>query len=223
MIEQKRFGKLHKTNGVQECGTFQLEIPCAVENLNLPSPELLTYYKNYEARILWLDSDVTIDTLELARNILLWNMEDAAVEPEMRKPIRLMIHSSGGDLEVNNSLISIITLSKTPVWSINTGVAASAAAYISMACHRRYALPGSTYLLHAGSAENVSGTFSQVISFVEDYQAKVDNLFEYILRHSNITREMLEHNFVGEWYMDADEAVKYGVADEIVTDIDMIL
>lgn len=47
-----------------------VEIPKSLENMQLPSPELLTYYKDLENRILWLDDEVNSYTMEFVKLIL---------------------------------------------------------------------------------------------------------------------------------------------------------
>ena len=98
---------------------LSISIPSSVENLQLPSPELVTYYKNLENRVLWLDSDVDDTWLEFIRNILNWNAEDKGKSIEERKPIRLMLFSYGGDLDMNNAFIDVIRSSKTPIWAVS--------------------------------------------------------------------------------------------------------
>ena len=39
---------------------LDIAIPQSVENLQLPNASLITYYKNLEKRILWLDSEENI-------------------------------------------------------------------------------------------------------------------------------------------------------------------
>ena len=41
-----------------EATYLDIAIPESVENLQLPNASLITYYKNLEKRILWLDSEV---------------------------------------------------------------------------------------------------------------------------------------------------------------------
>jgi hypothetical protein len=53
--------------------SIMLEIPKDVSNLQLPDPELLTYYKNLEDRVLWVDSEINEYSLEYARLIIQWN------------------------------------------------------------------------------------------------------------------------------------------------------
>lgn len=198
---------------------FGIELPESIANMILPAPELVMYYRNIENRILWLDSDVTVNWLEFERQIIDWNREDRDTPVEQRKPIRLMFFSNGGDLEVNNSFVSLVKLSKTPIIGINMGIANSAGCYIFMSCHKRYAMPGSQFLIHQGSANGLSGTFLQVSAYMDDYNRKMDALHKYILENTKISVEVLEQKMKGEWFVTADEAVSLGVCDKIVEDI----
>ena len=44
-------------------------IPENLENLQLPSPELLTYYRNLEDRVIWIDYGVDETILEVSKLI----------------------------------------------------------------------------------------------------------------------------------------------------------
>ena len=205
------------------CDEFTINIPGNVENLALPDPALLQYYIDQENRVVWLEGDVDESCVEIVKQIMKWNADDRGIERDARKPIRLCIFSNGGALDVNNALVDIIKLSETPVYGINIGVAASAACFIFMSCHKRYALKSAYFLLHQGGAENNGGTFAQVVAAVEDYQNKIEKLYNYILENSTISEEMLEERIYGVWYMSAVEAVQYGICDKIVTSIEEIL
>ena len=199
-----------------------IALPEDVENMSLPAPELVTYYRNLENRVIWLDSEVTDFALEFSRLILLWNQEDKGKPKEERKPIKLMICSYGGDLDINNSLISLIKLSKTPIYSYNMGYACSAGCFIFMSCHKRYAMPGSYFLLHKGDGE-FSGTYDQIAAEMDEYTRKIEELANFILAHSEIPANVLAENLGGEWYMSVEDALSYGVCDAIVSDIDEVV
>ena len=201
---------------------MEITIPMGLENMELPDPSLLTFYRNVEERTLWLDSDIDESTVEYGRFILQWNREDKGKPTEERKPIKIMFFSNGGDLDVNNSLIDIIKMSKTPVYGYNMGKACSAGCFIFMACHKRYAMPHSTFLLHKGSA-SFEGTFDEVASHMTEYQRSVDELCSYIMDNSKITKEKLDENIWSEWFVTAKEAVELGIADEIVKDIEDVI
>ena len=128
-----------------------IAIPESVENLQLPNASLITYYKNLEKRILWLDSEVDDYFLEYGKYILQWNQEDIGKPQSERTPIRLLFFSPGGSLDINNAMIDIIKKSKTKVIGVNMGIAQSAGAFIYLACHERLTMPKAGFLLHRGS------------------------------------------------------------------------
>lgn len=197
---------------------LMLNIPADVENLQLPNPELLTYYKNIKNRIFWIDGEIDDFSLEIARMILQWNKEDEGKEIKDRVPIKLFFFSPGGDLDVNNTLIDVIELSKTPIWGINMGQCASAAAFIYLSCHKRFMLPRSYFLFHQGSG-TFSGTFQEVCSQINDYQISIEELMDFMLKHTKYSEKEIEEKIIGEWYVRRDEALKKGVCDEVITNI----
>jgi ATP-dependent Clp protease protease subunit len=203
---------------------MQITIPQNLENLMLPSPELLTYYKNIEHRVIWLDSSVDDMWLEYEKQIIEWNREDKNVPIEERKPIKLMFFSYGGQIDINYSFIDLIQQSKTPIWGVNMGQACSAACFIFISCHKRLTMPRSSFLIHQGGVDGgFSGTYEQVVASIMEYQRQVSELGEYLLENTNITQQMLDEKFASEWYLTADEAVELGVADAIIDNIDEIL
>lgn len=106
---------------------LDIAIPQNAENLQLPDPSLLQFYKNYENRIIWIDDEITTMTLEYAKMIMQWNFEDKQknIPINERTKIKVVFFSPGGDLEVNNCLVDTISLSQTPVVGVNVGMAAS--------------------------------------------------------------------------------------------------
>lgn len=50
-----------------EATYLDIAIPSNVENLQLPDPTLLQFYKNYDDRIIWIDDEITTMTLEYAK------------------------------------------------------------------------------------------------------------------------------------------------------------
>lgn len=196
-------------------------IPKAIENCQLPDPELRNYYVDLEHRTFWLDEEVTPYLLELIKYIVRWNAEDAATPVEVRQPIRIYFFSPGGDLDINYALIDAIKLSKTPVIGINIGQCASAAAYIFLSCHKRYMLPHAYFILHQGSG-TLSGTFEQICAQMEDYQQQVEELASFVLEHTTYSEEAVAEKIVGEWYIRKDEALQNGVVHGVITDISML-
>lgn len=208
---------------MQDIQGMMIEIPQSVENMQLPSPELLTYYENLNNRILWLDEEVSAYTMEYVKQILRFNMLDKGKPVEEREPIKIMFASPGGSLDTCNCLIDTIRHSKTPVWGINICSAQSAACFIYLACNKRLCMPRATFLMHNGSAENITGTYEQVLAFVGEYQRQIEELAAYVEQATHIPAETVAANLASEWYITAEESVELGMTDEIIADIDMIL
>jgi len=201
---------------------LHIQIPEQIENLTLPNPMLLTFYKNLENRVLWLDSDVDENWLEFSKYIVMWNAEDKGKPKDERKPIKLFIYSLGGDLDVCNHLIDIIRLSETKVIGCNTQLCMSAGAFVYLACHERLTLPRAQFLLHSGSAEGISGTADQVAAYNAQYKKQVKLLKDYLVE-CGLPKKMVDTKMRGEWFLDANESVELGVAQRIIESLDEVI
>lgn len=199
-----------------------IQIPSEIENVQLPTPELLTFYKDKERRCLWIDDEINNLSLEICRLIIQWNREDENQPISNRTPIKLFFFSPGGDLDVNYTIIDTIKMSKTPVYGINMGSCCSAAAYIYLACHKRFMLPHSYFLFHQGSSQ-MSGTYGEIVAAMEAYQSQVNELSSFMKERTNYTLDEITDNIVGEWYVRKDEAIEKGVCHQIVDDMAILL
>ena len=200
---------------------IQIYVPESIENKQLPNPELLTYFSDLEDRIIWIDSEIDESTLLIVKQILAWNREDKEISIEERKPIKLYFFSPGGDLDVNNALIDVITFSKTPVWGINLNRCCSAAAFIFLSCHKRFMMPNAYFIFHQGSGA-FQGSFQEIQSQIEDYQEAVCQLTEFMLSRTSYSTEEVMEKIVGEWYVRKNEAIEKGVCDKVITSLEEI-
>lgn len=203
---------------------LDIAIPQNVENLQLPDPSLLQFYKNYDNRIIWIDDEITSMTLEYAKLIMQWNFEDKQknIPLEERTPIKVVFFSPGGDLEVNNCLVDTISLSKTKVIGINVGMAASSGCFIYLACHERYTFPTAEFLIHKGAGQ-FTGNYNDVVAAILNYQRQIEELGNFVLSRTKIPEDVFYENFENDWYLSASQAVEYGVADKIIKSLDEIL
>ena len=201
---------------------LKIAIPQDLENLLLPNPQLLTYYRDLDDRIIWIDYGVDESILEVSKIIMYFNKLDKDIPVEERKPIKILLYSYGGDGQACFSLLDVIALSKTPVFTYNMGVAMSAGLLILLAGHKRFCLKNSTALAHSGSG-GASGTFEQTEAQMKDYKRFVDTMRNYIIERTNIDAKTLNKYKSKEWYLYAEDQVKFGIVNEIIDDIDKIL
>ena len=196
-------------------------MPQGVENLRLPDPNLRDYYRDEEERIFWLNCEVEVCAEDLIKMILRCNKEDKGIPIESRKPIKIFIDSPGGDVIFMNSIISVMGISKTPIYTINYCTAYSAASLILAAGHKRYALPGSHVLLHNGYC-SYSGEVGQVESTKKYFDALSKKTTDWLLGKTKIDSKTYKKKASKDWYLKEHEALENGIINKIVTDLDEI-
>lgn len=209
--------------------SIDIVIPKSVENLHLPDPTLLHQYEDEEARRVYLegaigteDDPANDNSIGIIKKILRYNREDKGIPTDERKPIMLYVDSSGGDVTGTLVLCHIIMMSKTPVYTINMCTSFSAAGIILACGHKRYALKGSSVLIHSGSTY-LGGTREQADS-AKKFVDKSDKKFNEILfKKTKIDQKTYRSKAPKDWFLDDEECLKYGVIDKIVDDIDEIL
>lgn len=201
---------------------FELQLPeelTSMMNGGLPSPDMLNYYVDANERIFFINFDIDESLLEIERKILQYNRADKGIPVDERKPIKLFIYSYGGELDAMFSFIDVVALSKTPVWTINVGIAMSAALVMLLSGTKRFTLPHATALIHSGSG-GAQGTYEQSECAMANYKKQVAKMREYIMAHTTIDKKTMTKNQAKDWYLDADEQVKFGIVDKICDDVD---
>lgn len=188
----------------------------------LPPPGMVEFYRRLRNReIVW--NDVIGDGLiDVPLYIMKWNREDKDIPVEDRKPIKIFINSDGGSVNATLFTANVIALSKTPVITIGMGRAYSSGGLLLMAGHKRYIFETTSILIHDGSTGALGDT-GKVLDNLEFTKESENRTCSFILKHTKIPNDLLERNYRRDWFMFSDEAIKYGIADKIVTDIDEIL
>lgn len=151
--------------------------------------------------------------------IRFWNRVDdeANIPREEREPIKLYINSNGGALSGALKIIDAIKLSKTPVHTINTGMAYSAGFFIFITGEERYAYPNSSFLFHEGSISMGVSDAGKFRNYANFYERLLLKLKDITLSNTNMTEEDYEaHKKDDRWFL-ADEALELGICDEILT------
>ena len=161
--------------------------------------------------------EITPDVGDAVDNgIRFWNaVDDENRTPiEDRKPIRIYIDSPGGSLTGTFTIINSIEMSKTPVYCINIGTAYSGGFFIFIAGHKRIAYPLSSFLYHEGSTET-GGTAGQFANYAAFYKKQLKQLKDIVLKYTKISEEKYKEIQKDDFWLDANEALEYGVCDEI--------
>lgn len=201
-----------------------LEIPLVggIKEDQLPSPEEYTYWKSRKDRTFYIDYEIDEDysLVELAKIIIQMNIEEK--DDENPDPIRLFIHSYGGDIEQALFFCDLVKSSRIPIITIGMGVAMSAGFLIFLSGKKRYAFSHTSMLVHSGSAA-FQGTAEQIEEAQKNYKKQIEQMKSYIIDNTTIDEKTFNKNRNKDWYLSSDELLKYGVIDEIITDLTLII
>lgn len=191
-------------------------------NLQLADPSLVQYYHDLANRSIWIDSEINASTLDIVSKIIRWNREDKGKPIDERKPIKLFFLSPGGDLEIEEAVVSTIRLSQTPVWGIAMGMVASAASLIYLSCHKRFALPNAYLIIHQGSAQ-MGGNYDQMVAAMKDYEEQIERMTRFYIENTDYTEEEIRANIKTDWYVRGEELLERKLITNWVSTIDELL
>ena len=182
--------------------------------------EKLTEMMAFKNRELYLD-DVNRDTADAFNTFIrIWNKLDAEshIPIDEREPIKIYINSDGGELAAAFSIIDTIKMSKTPVWTINTGCAYSCGLEIFIVGHYRIAYPFSSFLFHEGYT-GFGGDANKFKNYSHFYERLLEMSKQNILDHSTLTEEYYEKVKKDDWWFLAQDAYDLGMCDVIAKEL----
>jgi ATP-dependent Clp protease protease subunit len=134
------------------------------------------------------------------------------------KEIQLYINSPGGAAYAGMAIYDVMQHVRPPVSTICVGMGMSAAAMIlcAGAPGKRLALPSSKIMIHQGSA-GTRGAPSDMEIQLREVLATTKRMAQIIAHHSGKPLETVEHDLDRDYFMTAQEALEYGLIDEVLT------
>lgn len=201
-----------------------VSIVTELQDTALPDPDVISYYVFEKERKIYLDSDVDSSVMSLQRMLMRWNLEDKrdGKTKETAKPIWLYIMSYGGDLDYMWVLIDAIKASIAPVYTVNLGVAASAASLIFVCGDKRFMTEHASVVIHEGSAQ-LAGDAVKVQDAADVYKLQLKQMKEFILAHTEIPKTQLMKKRSNDWTLNSEYCLKHNVCDQVVKDMSEIL
>ncbi len=188
-------------------------VPVVVEQTSRGERSFDIYSRLLKERIVFLGTpiDDAVGNLIMAQ-LLHLESED----PE--KDINLYVNSPGGDITSLFAIYDTMQYIKPDVSTICMGQAASAAAVLVLAGTKgkRYALPHSRILLHQPHG-GVQGQAVDIEIQAKEMTRDRKLLEELIAEHTGQPLEKVAKDTDRDYILTADEAVEYGVVDEVIT------
>lgn len=148
----------------------------------------------------------------IVRQLLILDSEDE------KSPIYMYIDSPGGDVDAGFAIFDMIRFIKAPVYLIGMGLIASAATLVLLAVDKefRIGLPNSRYLIHQplGGMRGVATDIEIYAKDMEKIRAKLNKL---ISEQTGTSLEQVTKDTDRDFWLDSDEAVKYGLISKIIS------
>lgn len=188
-------------------------VPTVLEKTSLGERAYDIYSRLLKDRIIILSGPVNdeIASLITAQLIFLEN-EDP------KKDITLYINSPGGAVHAGMGIIDTMNFIKCDVSTVCIGMAASMGAMIlsAGAKGKRFVLPNSEVMIHQplGGAE---GQASDIEIAARNILKIKEVLYKMLAKNTGKSVAQIEKDADRNYWMDADEAVKYGIVDKVIS------
>lgn len=186
-------------------------IPMVIEQTNRGERSFDIYSRLLKDRIVFLSGEIDDDVANLVvAQLLFLEMENPDAD------ISLYINSPGGSVTAGMAIFDTMQHIKPNVRTLCVGMAASMGAFLLMAGEKgkRHALPNSEVMIH----QPLGGASGQAT----DVQIRADWLLKtkkkmnrLIAQMTGQSQEKVERDVERDYFMDAEEALKYGIIDEI--------
>jgi ATP-dependent Clp protease protease subunit len=187
-------------------------VPIVVEQTGRGERAYDIYSRLLKDRIVFLGTEVNDDVANLVTaQFLFLESED----PE--KEIAFYINSPGGSVTAGLAIYDTMQFIKPPVSTLCLGQAESMGALLLAAGHkgRRYALPHSRIMIHQplggaqGQATDLDIQAREILRLRED----LNNLF---VKHTGQSLRKIEKDTDRDMFMGPEQAVEYGIVDEVI-------
>lgn len=187
-------------------------IPMVIEQTNKGERSYDIYSRLLKDRIIFLGGEVTDDEANLiVAQMLLLEADD----PD--KDISLYINSPGGSITAGMAIYDTMQYIRCDVSTICIGMAASMGAFLlaAGAKGKRRALPNGEILIHQplGGAR---GQATEVAIHAEQLIKTREKMNKILAERTGQTVEQIALDTERDHYMTAEEALKYGLIDEII-------
>jgi len=133
------------------------------------------------------------------------------------KDIKFYINSPGGSVSAGLAIYDTMQYIKSPVSTICIGMAASMASVLLAAGEpgKRFALPNSEVMIHQvmGGTEGQASDIKIQATHILKTKDKINKI---LATHTGQKMAIVEKDSDRDFYMSADEAMKYGIIDKII-------
>lgn len=191
-----------------------LLIPTVIEKTHQGERSYDIYSRLLKDRIIFLGSGIND---QVANSIIAQMLFLENENP--KKDITVYIHSPGGHVTAGLAIYDTMQYIQCDVCTVCIGIAASMGAILLCGGTKgkRFALPNAEVMIHQPLG-GVEGQATDISIHATHILKTKDRLNEIIIKHSGQKREKVENDTDRDFFMNAEEALAYGLIDKIVKD-----
>lgn len=169
------------------------------------------YSRLFRDRIIYLGTPINDDVANLIIAQLLYlNSED----PD--RDIQMFINSPGGDVIAGLAIYDVMQHVKPEIATVCINASSMASVLLAAGAKgKRFILPNAEVMIHQGSA-GFQGATPDLEIHMRHVSKLINRLTEILAAHTGQPFEKVKHDSDRDYFMSAQEAVDYGVVDEIL-------
>jgi ATP-dependent Clp protease protease subunit len=215
----KEFGKYamsdHKVSSL-DLHYYQKQIegsmtPYILEERQLRATQMDIFSRLMMDRLLWVAGGVDDNMSTIVQAQLMF------LDSVNKDDITMHIDSPGGSVKSGLSMVDVMEYIKCDIITVNTGMAASMGSVLLGAGTKgkRKSLRHSRVMLHQSSG-GFRGNIQDAEIDWKEWQLVNEELFILLGKYCDKTAEQVKEDASRDFWLSADEAVKYGIIDSIV-------
>ena len=191
----------------------QMLVPMVVEKTSFGERAYDIYSRLLKERIIFLGGPINDEVANLIIAQLLFLQSE-----DPKKEISLYVNSPGGAVTSTLAMVDTMNHIQPPVATYCVGLAASGAAILlsAGAKGKRFALPNAEIMIHQphggaeGQATDIEITAKQILKLRE-------RLNKILAKNTGQKLDKIEKDVERDFFMTAEEAVKYGIIDKVLS------
>lgn len=187
-------------------------VPYVIEQTSRGERSYDIYSRLLKERIIFLGEEVTdVSASLIVAQLLFLESEDPG------KDINLYINSPGGSVTAGMAIYDTMNYIKCDVSTVCIGMAASMGAFLLAggAKGKRFALPNAEVMIHQPSG-GAQGQATEIQIVAEKILQTKKKLNEILAANTGQSYEVICRDTERDNYMTAEEALKYGLIDQVI-------
>jgi|SRR5215204_226915 len=189
---------------------------------HIPNPTILereghterawdVYSRLFKDRIIYLGTPINDDVANLFVAQLLYLSGD---DPD--KDIQIYINSPGGSVTAGLLMYDVMQHVKPDISTVCLNASSMASVLLAAGARgKRFILPNGEVMLHQGSA-GFQGATPDIEVQTRQIFKLINRLNSILAYHTGKTIDEIKHDSQRDYFLDAQEAVDYGIVDEVL-------